>query len=87
MYWTERLSPLTAQACLEGKLGQWLNTDLVMLGLGGVEMITWQTHQAVEKPAIVQEPAILSFCFWKIPEASAAHGELLIPMETKEMES
>lgn len=50
-------------------------------------MITWQTHQAVEKLAMVQEPAILTFCFWKIPEAPAAHGELFIPMETKEMES
>lgn len=87
MYWTESLSSLTAQACIEGKLGQWLNTDLVMLGLGRVEMITWQTHQAVEKLAMVQEPAILLYCFWKIPEAPAAHGELFIPMETKETES
>lgn len=60
-----------------------------MLGLGRVEMITWQTHQAVEKLAMVQEAVILFlffFCFWKIPEAPATHGELFIPMET-EMES
>lgn len=70
-YWIKSLSSLTAQACMKEKLGQWLNTDGVMLGLGGVEMITWQTHQAMEKLAMVQEPAILSFfCFWKIPEAA-----------------
>lgn len=32
-----------------------------MLRLGQVEMITWQTHQADEKLATVQEAAILSF--------------------------
>lgn len=46
------------------KLGQWLNTDSAMLGLGRVEMITWQTHQAVEKPAMVQEAVILCIFFF-----------------------
>lgn len=57
-----------------------------MLGLSGVEMITWQTRQAVEKPATLREPTILYF-LWKIPKVPVTHAELFIPMETNEMES
>lgn len=61
--------------------------DPAMLGLGGVEMIAWQTHHAVEKLATAQEPAhSVIFRLWKIPAAPAARCELLIPMETNETE-
>lgn len=91
MYWTGSLSSTDSTGLLYegGKLGQWLNTDLVMLGPSGVEMITWQTHQAVEKLAMVQErKPFLSFLLLENTRGPpAARRELFIPMETKEMGS
>lgn len=59
-----RCARLTARLLRRHKLGQQLNTDPVMLGLGGVEMIAWQAHHAVEKLTAAREPAHLSLLFF-----------------------